>query len=150
MNYPTLRELLRDEMYRDYFMTPAKLPATLLREGATPWRVWVKTGVDSGVTWRKKDFPRYKAARDFVLEQVLPRERIVDAALSCKPKGFAAPMAFLDQEVQWELQGWRWCWRCRRPVTFGVYHRHHAVPGYSALASEALRCPICGIREIAM
>lgn len=145
--YPTLRELLHDELYREYFDTPAKLPATLLRPGATPWRVWVRRG--EGI-WGKRDFPRYKHAREFITKKVLPRSDVEDAALSCKPKGFGAPLSMLDQEVQWELQGWRWCFRCRRPVEFGVYHRHHAIPGYGALGSDSLRCPICGIREAAM
>lgn len=160
----TLRELLRDPVYKAWFLKKPKLKTASQR-----WRVWVKL---PGKGWAHRDFPTFNEA----MKWFVPRfKQMEDAAVAClsvesKPPvvrtGFktvvikkvnprTAEVTRVKQKVPirqlWSnLPGrvpaeHRWCGYCRRPTVFGWYKHHHALP--LVFASYERRCRVCGVKQ---
>ena len=158
----TLKELLRDPQYREYFRKVPKLPSHYTPE-MLPWKLLVlKRGE---LIWRSKRFGSYGDA--FAgLKKMLPT--IDNAAINCPALGFMPPTRTVRIRGKYDKKGkqvirttlWipqissdmephNWCPHCRRPTIFKIAAlAAKQRQGFAVPASEpALRCSICGTSE---
>ena len=164
MTQITIRELLKDEEYKKYFLTVPRLPEHY--KGTKPWKLLVRLKGES--KWRAKRFETYKEAV-IALKKYLPKAE--DVVINCPPLGFRPPLKNVRLKGQYSLvRGkkvpvfrtviWKpkleddhgrhtWCSYCRRPTIFKVLAaRIHTINGDAALLSEPrLRCTICSSSE---
>lgn len=162
----SIHELLEDEKYRKYFLTRPTMPRA--PRISPPWRLYVQ--LDTGQSWRKKDFWDYAEAVKYFAQ--LRKRGLHDAAITCRPMAWTPPskivrvkgkfhknskgeMVPVTREVFWRPQmpadeeAHLWCPYCRRPTVFKAFARHHALSGeYGKMMDPgAARCTICGIRQ---
>lgn len=143
-----MRELLKDPLYRQYFLTAPRLPYKLA--SPNPWRLWVDLGVedDEGYyipDFRKKDFPTFKEAFVYIKPRIkFIGDKLTDFAISSRIIGFVAPRsvrALYSDDYQW-------CIMCRRPTLFEPYDTHHALKNsLHRYFTDMPVCMFCGSRE---
>lgn len=135
---PTLRSLLTDERYEQYFRRNVKLPQSISPNPR--WQVMAET-IDG--TWKRGMRHTAKEAIDLTLS-LLEDETIRDAAIISRGKLFKAP-SFIAEHMG---PGEEWCGRCRRPTLFTRYARRHPALRHAPVIVEGIRrCYFCGIRE---
>lgn len=164
MSQLTIRDLLKDEEYKKYFLTVPKLPDHY--KGTKPWKVLVKLKGSS--QWRAKRVETYKEAV-ILLKKYLPKAD--DVVINCPALPFRPPIKNVRLKGQFDLvRGkktpafrsviWKpklhsdhdrhyWCSYCRRPTVFKVLAaRLHTINGGVPLITEPkLRCTICHSSE---
>lgn len=167
----TLPELLKDPVYKTFFLTP---PKTIIRPGQKPWRLMVQRKMDG--PWAKRDFATYAEAFRF-LAPLLKTNRIHDAAIMSRGIAFSPPervvkvkkngkpamvkdsrgkMVQQTATVFWKPklpmmeEAHAWCTYCRRPVVFRWFRSHGLIRSTSLAGlvdASPRRCTICGARE---
>lgn len=143
---PTIRELLRDPVYRTYVKKTPVMPAHHM----FPWQVWGLTTAKG--TWKTKRYPTYREALDQMIAMLkapgTTGHKFADVAITSLPVFYAPPA-----KLQWS-PFLDWCSRCRRPTSFSSYDdetTHHALRHRIALTEDLPhRCVYCGIRKVAM
>jgi hypothetical protein len=138
----TLRELVRDPVYRTWIKTPPL--------GGFPQHARFKVYVQrtQGGPWAKKDFEDFKVAYNFLARHFKSWH---DASLTCCNEESRPPIVRKDGKRQYHAPllaypGHIWCTYCRRPTIFGFYSTHHtfAARGMKPLPYRR-RCGVCGI-----
>lgn len=158
----TIRELLRDPQFKEYFTKVPQLPDHYAPE-AQPWRLLVMK--EGEHVWRAKRYGTYQEAfKGF--KTMLPK--LHDAAINCPPLSFRPPIRTGRVKGKFDAKGkpilksiiWKprltpdmlqhhWCGYCRRPTLFG----NKAMPpkmlnGMKMPISEVqFRCLVCGSSE---
>lgn len=139
-----MRELLRDPLYRSYFLQTPKFPFKLALD--KPWRVWADVGGedDEGyylADFRKKDFPTFAEAFAFVKPRI---KKWDDFAITSRIIGFVPPKpvkALYSEDYDW-------CIMCRRPTLFEPHDTHHALrDDIHRYFVDWPICIFCGSRE---
>lgn len=149
----TLRELLKDPLYRQWF---GKVPKLKFGGHERPWRVYAQD--EPGGKWTRTYFPSYGKAYAFVRENLRESH---DMALSCGPQGYRPPVVKVKGKRQYyvpdvvarvnldaavDVHKHIWCPFCRRWTLFLWYKKHHAMPKHWGTLSPDRRCKICGVR----
>ena len=139
----TLRELLRDPVYRKWFMRkPALYPAQKLpvtTKEQSPWLVWVQ--VDEAGRWRRGFAEDYVTA--FCHVKRMLEQGANDVTIFSRRRSYAPPAGLTSA---WPSTH-DWCPYCRRPTVFWYFRKHHALRQFRDLdLSDDRRCTICGIR----
>jgi hypothetical protein len=155
----TMRELLKDSLFKKWMMKPPNLGVTICYSGK-PWRVWVQRELNG--RWGKRDFAKYSEAWNFFVKHL--KEGAYDAAISSKVKPFPPPVekykkqeytvkgktyvkrvpVFYIPKVPGMNPQHEWCPHCRRPTIFTTYRRHHAfAQRFNGEIKQ--RCSVCGI-----
>lgn len=162
----TIRELLRDPQYREYFTKVPQLPSHYKPENL-PWRLLVQKKGET--KWRGKRYGTYQDAfKGF--KKMLP---VIDnAAINCPSLSFIPPIRNVRLKGKYKIvQGghkkqiiktlvWKpqitadmehhdWCPHCRRPSIFRyASNKAKMYNGFVVPPDEpALRCMICGASE---
>lgn len=141
----TMRELLKDPLYRRYFLTSPKFPFRLALD--KPWRVWAIVGdtrEDPDIwvpDFRKKDFPTFKDAFTFIKPRI---NKYRDFSITSRVIGFVPPKSVRAQFGE----DYDWCIMCRRPTIFEPHTTHHALKDeIHRYFVEWPVCMFCGSRE---
>lgn len=143
MKPPHLAALLGDPIYRKYIKTIPRLAPSLA--WGTPWAVWARTIEGK---WKGGQFPTYADAWAVVVKAIRSPS-IEDVALVSRRQLFPPPTPAYMRDV--EFRGYDWCSRCRRPSSFAIRPRHHALRTSPVLTlDDPLRCYYCGMRRCAM
>lgn len=162
----TIRELLRDPQFRDYFTKVPTLPDHYTPD-KLPWKLLVQKHGET--RWRAKRFGTYRDAFDG-FKKMLPlidNAAINNPALSFMPplrtvrvkgktvmvRGKVKPVIktiIWKPRLEADMANHNWCPYCRRPSIF----KYASLParrtpeGFVIPASEpAMRCCICGASE---
>lgn len=144
----TLRELLRDPIYKAWFQKIPKLSAEVAH--TPPWRVYVQK--EQFGSWAKLELPRYVKAYGWTAKNL---KLYHDIVIMSKRQEFKPPVVKTStgKKVYWPCpDGHRWCPYCRRPTVFAYFSRHHMFSGRyngNSSASGFKRCMVCGIRLVA-
>jgi hypothetical protein len=137
----TLREQLKDPIFRAWFAKPPKEVQTAAV--SPPWYVYVQK-VEGG-PWSRTEVGSYVQGYRFIARNL---KKFHDMALSHKRREFKPPVVRDGSGKRKyhlpEAPGHLWCPYCRRMTRFGYFRRHHAMPPWSN--SGERRCMICGIR----
>lgn len=142
----TLREQLRDPVYKQWFSTPPR--EKKMASNTPPWVVYVQAEVDG--PWRRAEFASWKEGYKFVAKNI---KKYYDMCLSHKRQAFQPPVVREGGKRKYHLppalSGTEiWCPYCRRMTRFAYFARHHALPKWAN--SGERRCCICGIRLAAI
>lgn len=161
----TLRELLRDPTYRDYFKQIPELPPHYSPD-TLPWKLLILK--EGETAWRSKRYPTYRDAFDG-LKKILPVS--TNAAINCPALGFMPPIKNFKVKgkfvgsgtrrkpliitkvwtprIEADMESHSWCPHCRRPTIFRLATlKRPDKNGYAAVSGEAVdRCIICGASE---
>lgn len=154
----TIKELLRDPQYRDYFIKAPKLPDHMTNNPAIlPWKLYVlKRGENN---WRSKRFHTYREA--FAgLKKMLP---VIDnGAINCPALSFLPPFKnytikstgkqvtkLWQPKIDSDMADHKWCPHCRRPTIFHMAMKPFVSPSGTKipLGEPMMRCMICGASE---
>jgi hypothetical protein len=141
-----MRELLKDPLYRRYFLLSPRFPYSLAID--KPWRLWVDLGTENESNFRKKDFETFGEAFNYIKVKTdrfkkIP-DRIADFAISSRIIGFVAPKSVQAAY----LEDYQWCIMCRRPTLFEPYETHHALrQSIHRYFTDVPVCIFCGNRE---
>lgn len=160
----TIRELLRDEEYKKYFLTVPKLPAHY--KGSKPWKLYIL--LKGSKVWKTKRFETYgDAVRAF--KKLAPK--MEDAAINCPALGFRPPIKPVKLKGKFDIvrgkkqvalrsriwhpkleadhERHEWCPYCRRPTVFKVLvARVRALHGSDMLSEPRYRCTICSASDV--
>lgn len=140
MKPPHLAALLEDPVYRAYMKTVPWL-APNLRLGQ-PWAVWARKATGS---WAGGKFESYREAWSVTLKY-MRHPSIEDVAIVSRRQLYAPP-----ELLWWDEFHYHWCWRCRRPSSFGIRPIHHALRDSPVFNPETPdRCYFCGMSRSAM
>lgn len=136
---PTLATLLKDPVYRAYFVRKPVLPKNL--HNPLPFKVW---GLRTDNKWAGRAVASFPEAFEMT-KKILRRPDFKDVSISSRVIGFRAPEQLL---TAYKADGYDWCIMCRRPVHFVARRKHHALRDdlHKFFAHEPV-CPYCGIRE---
>ena len=162
----TIRELLDDKQYREFFLKKPEIPN--IKRTAPPWRIYVQSDIDGA--WARAETDTYIQAFKFLKKKLL--EGIHDGAIQSKGVAFKPPERWVrvtrGGKPVWMLNSaglrvqktklvvWKpklpegephhsWCMYCRRPTIFRYFGRHHAFRKTEwADLSRDRRCTICG------
>lgn len=160
----TIRELLRDPQYKEFFLKSPQLPEHYT-PAMLPWRLFVQK--EGETKWRAKRFGTYKEAFDG-MKRMLPVAH--DAAINCPALSFIPPVKTvrikgqfdpktkkqLMKTIVWkprieaDMADHTWCGYCRRPTIFrvaAVNVTRKNSPVVIPVGEPALRCSICGASE---
>lgn len=168
----TLRELLQDSAYKQYFLKVPKLPGHYTPE-SLPWKLMIlKVGEKQ---WRVKKFGTYPEAFEAV-KKLLKNPDIFDMVINCPGLDWQPPIRVFKAKVKGKLdknnnpvivtraQVWKpkidsdmqphnWCPYCRRPTVFKYFETHPSMTKQrvgrrgSGVDPTLLRCTICGASE---
>lgn len=142
MKPPHLAALLEDPVYRAYMKTIPWL-APNLRAGE-PWAVWARKTTGS---WAGGKFTSYRDAWAVVVK-ALRNPAYEDVAIISRRQLYAPPPGFMSDVAFWN---YHWCWRCRRPSSFGIRPNHHALRDSPVVNPDTPdRCYFCGMSRSAM
>lgn len=142
----TLRQQLKDPVYRKWFATPPKSRPSAAR---TPeWYIYIQP--EAGGPWKRGEAKTYIQAYKYVAKNI---KKYHDMAISHKRATFKPPVV-RDKTLNRKRYHIPkdsephtfWCGFCRRVTKFRYYAKHHAMPGLSVDDSER-RCMICGARK---
>lgn len=166
----TLRELLADPVYKEFYTTVPVLPK--LPRPNPPWRVYLQFEVDG--SWRRKDVWKYSEAFALVKRYFNdvhdatiqskgtcydPPSRVVRVTrggVPVKVKNSNGKLVPLTKEIPWkpkllpEEGEHLWCPLCRRPTEIRWFSKHHAFKPGQAFSQSERRCLICGASELFM
>lgn len=135
---PTLKTLLADEEYSDYYDTLPVLPDS--PSVAPPWQVCVEH-LKKG--WLVGFLEDYEEAADLADEQI-EKKKVMDVVIISRRVTFPAP-SFHKRLL---APGEEWCGRCRRPTIYRYYpHGHHALKHGPIVVAGQWRCYYCGVRS---
>ena len=162
----TIRELLRDPRYKEFFTKPPILPDHYTPE-SLPWKLFVQK--EGETVWRAKRFGTYRDAFDG-FKKMLPV--IQNAAINCPPLDFMPPIRnvrvknkFITvrgghkkpyiRSLVWkpqitdDMEQHSWCSHCRRPTIFRYSTpKERVLNGFVVPSPEpSLRCIICGASD---
>jgi hypothetical protein len=158
---PKLSSLLEDPAFRRYMKTRPALPANL--SSGTPWAVFVRK--DNG-RWLSGQFAAYEDAWSATIKY-MRRADVDDVSLVSRRRLFTPPTRTEEYRVRVRkgsatrvetrtrvvpllrhliIYPFEWCVRCRRPSSFELFERHHALPRNIPVDDAALRCVFCGMR----
>jgi DNA-directed RNA polymerase subunit RPC12/RpoP len=142
---PTLRELLRNDTFRQFMKTRPRLPEHLLT--GDPWMVWAKTTRN---TWINPRFATYDLAWKQSVAMMRDVDEYADISLISRRVLMPPPAYLLPLMNEYEMLGFEWCGRCRRPTKFKLStSRHHAVRGFPTVTEDdPVRCYYCGQRQV--
>jgi len=135
-NPPTLKELLKDPLYRQMFIRP------IVQPGKNPWAVYA---LKNNGRWVGKVFPDYIQAFEMVkiIISQMNDAHYVDVSIVSRASLHSPPVKYM-----WQTSKFDWCGRCRRPTTFKRDQGLHALRGAVILTTdEAFRCFYCGMRK---
>jgi hypothetical protein len=139
MKPPSLRQLLEDPIYRSFIKTIPVLSPNLTN--GNPWAVWARS---TEGPWRGSNFPTYRDAWAVVVK-ALRNPGYEDVTIISRRQLFPPPIHFY-----WDYH-YEWCSRCRRPTTFAIRPRHHALRSAPVMTlDDPYRCYYCGMRRCAM
>lgn len=145
----TIRELLKDPLYKKWFSTVPKLPPDSAH--TPPWRIYVQA--EEGGSWARTETGGYVKAYRYVAKHIRDYH---DICIQSKRHEFRPPVVkdkSTGKRHYWPCPvGHRWCPYCRRPTVFTYFSRHHLFSGrngFSTGTSGYKRCVICGIRLVA-
>lgn len=168
---PTIRDLMDDEVFREYMTTPPPLEQEhrlLQLPGA--WRIWVKT---TDARWKTRLHDTYTGALT-QMTGLLARTEVDDVCITSRRVFFGPPGTWkkfkqrvpargtIPAQVKivekwvptfaWDDAYFSWCARCRRPSSFReLYADHHAIRLQAIVTAEDnVRCVYCGIRALAL
>jgi len=131
-------DLLKQPEYRGYFLKSPKFPYPLACP--QPWTVWInkESSKTAGkLVWLRKDTVTFRDAVKFVSPRMKEWE---DFSITSRIIGFVPPKNLRNS---YELSDW--CYRCRRPVEFRVFRKHHALRSDMHVYFEDWPvCPFCG------
>lgn len=152
----TLRELLKDPLYRKWFGKVPELKKMLRTR--PPWRVYIQEEFKG--KWSDTRFEKYSQAYNYVRANL---KDVHDMTINCPSQGFKQPVVkqggvkklyvppavqLADEDTVNDTHNHIWCPFCRRWTLFLYYKFHHSLPRtWGTLAAER-RCKICGIRLI--
>lgn len=168
----TLKELLADPAYKQYFLKVPKMPGHYTPD-SLPWKLMIIRKDET--RWRVKRFGTYKEAFDAV-KKLLKNDAIYDMVINCpgldwqppirtfkarvkgKTNKDGSPMIVTRAEVWKPMIGadmptHHWCPYCRRPTVFGYFESHPAMTVQrvgrmgSGVDPTVLRCSICAASE---
>lgn len=162
----TIKELLRDPRFKEYFVKPPVLPDHYTPE-TLPWRLFIRKQGET--IWRSKRFGTYRQAFDG-FKKMLPVS--ADAAINCPSLDFLPPIRNVRvrgktitvrgghkkpyiRSMVWkpqldaDMENHYWCSYCRRPTIFKyTTMKTRSVHGFVVPSSEpAYRCSICGASD---
>ena len=161
----TMKELLRDPQYREYFRHVPELPPHYGPQ-TMPWKLMVLKEGESA--WRSKRYPTYQQAFEG-LKVMLSTSQ--NAAINCPALGFMPPLKnykvkgkFVGNgthrkpliitkvwtpRIEAEMEQHHWCPHCRRPSIFRFATlKRPPRDGFAYTAGEPVeRCIICGASE---
>lgn len=143
----TLREQLRDPIYKKWFSTPPREVASAAL--SPPW--WVYVQKKPGGRWRRAEFASWKQGYQYVAANI---KKYHDMALVHKRQEFRPPVVRDGGKRRYHFPlaqlsyGHHWCGYCRRLTRFAYFRKHHALPKWAN--SGERRCCICGIRLAAI
>lgn len=163
MTQITIRELLKDEQYKKFFLTVPQLPPHY--KGTKPWKLMVQLKGQQG--WKAKRYETYKEAV-IALKKFLPKAN--DIVINCPALGFRPPIKNVRFKGQYNtVRGkkvpvfrsviWRpaldedhsahvWCPYCRRPTVFKTLAaRLHTTSGGTVITDPKFRCSLCSASE---
>lgn len=129
--------LLKDPVYRQYFLTNPRIPYKLAAE--KPWTIWARTrsSKTGAMVWRRIDTATFKDAWQISRKSVSVWD---DFSITSRIIGFDPPK---NVRNAYELSDW--CYRCRRPVEKRAYAKHHALDkDIHKYFAEWAVCPYCG------
>lgn len=134
----TLREQLRDPIFKKWFARNPQLPAG--------WRVyWQK---EEGDAWKHKDFMLFTEGYKFLAKKI---NKVYDISLTHKLRQSRPPVVSKGGKREYYYptipdgcEQNHWCSFCRRITKFSYFKKHHNMPQY--LDPTQLRCRICGVR----
>lgn len=131
-------ELLKDPDYRKYFLRVPKFPYELA--SPRPWTVWAKKSSakrPGRFVWTAMPFEDFKQSWQVVRNHYKNWE---DFSITSMIIGFKPPKHIMNMIPEME-----WCYRCRRPVDYRTFSRHHALDrGIHQWFSNWPVCPYCG------
>jgi hypothetical protein len=161
----TIRELLRDPKYREFFIKIPELPPHYTPE-VKPWKLLV---LKEGETkWRAKRYGTYREAFDG-FKRMLPL--ITNAAINSPALTFMPPVRTVrvkgkfvvvrgkqkpvikslvwKPQITSDMEPHIWCSHCRRPSIFkNVVVKPREVGGFAIpTVAPVMRCIICGASE---
>lgn len=160
----TIKELLRDPQYREFFTSVPTLPDHYGPENK-PWKLLILKPGET--TWRSKRFGTYEEA--FAgFKKVY--KKIDDGAINCPPLTFMPParkvrlkgkfdkrtkkqltaIKLWVPKIPGDVEHHTWCGHCRRPTIFryAIMAPRKMLSGAMSPASDpAMRCIICGASE---
>lgn len=133
-----MMDLLKDEEYRKYYLTNPKFPYPLANDA--PWRIWIRrpsSKKPGRMVWTNRRHDTFKNAWADVRKNYRQWD---DFSITSMVIGFRPPIA-----LQRKYKLLDWCMRCRRPVEFQTFHRHHALNNdLHQWFSDWPVCPYCG------
>lgn len=164
----TLRELLSDPTYKQYFLKIPQLPDHF-NAGMQPWKLMIlKVGETQ---WRTKRFGTYKEAF-MALKSLLKNPDVYDLLINCPALDWQPPIRVAKVKGKTDAKGrpilravvWKpaiqpemavhhWCPYCRRPTKFDYFTSHKALTKArvgtlgSGVDPTKLRCSICAASE---
>lgn len=168
----TLRDLLKDPQYKQYFLKVPTLPGHYTPE-TKPWKLMaLKRGE---VQWRTKRFGTYREAFE-ATKKLLKNPDFFDVVINCPGLDWQPPIRVFKAKVKgktnkdgsplivtratvWkpmldaDMPNHHWCPYCRRPTKFGYFETHLAMTKQrmgrmgSAVDPTLMRCTICAASE---
>lgn len=167
----TIRELLKDPHYKEFFCTVPVIPDHYNREDNKPWRLIIQLKGERH--WRTKRYKTYREAFK-AFRKVLPK--VNDATINSPALDFQPPLKVVrvrgqfftsakgkktqkTKSVFWkptlpinEHEEHNWCPYCRRPSVFDRMDSHPLLStrtlGGVGIDPSLFRCTICGASEI--
>lgn len=165
----TLRELLKDPIYKQWFL---KVPTLGQSSAITPnWRIFAREEPEG--RWASVEFENYRQGLVWVRDNLRDYHDIV---INSKREAFKPPVVVhkktpifdkktkkkigvkkhrryhipfpaQDADVIEDQHKHVWCPYCRRPTLFLWYRKHPAMKGVT-LSPHERRCNVCGVRLV--
>lgn len=141
MTQTTLKEQLRDPLFRRWFATPPPLKRDTAR--TPPWYVYVQR--TEGGPWARTEVADYVTGYRYIASHL---KKFHDMALSHKRQQFRPPVVKQGKKRRYHYPpadtGHTWCPFCRRMTVFRYFAKHHSLPKWAS--NQERRCTICGAR----
>lgn len=158
----TLRDLLRDPVYKKWFLRIPELQSTAAT--SPPWYLYL---LDNG-KWKRANATTYRGALKFAAKNLREYQDIV---IHSKRQPFRIPrlrrsynppqykkvkgkkkLVEVLEVVEWENypHDYMWCPYCRRPTLWNYYMSHHAFPQAKqwVFNGRSKACHVCGLRDV--
>ena len=137
-----MRDLLKDPLYRAYFLKNPRFPYALAC--TDPWTVWVRNESKKRpgkYVWGRRDMATFRDCVQFIKPRMNDWE---DFSITSRIIAFDPP-----HEVRNAFRHNDWCKRCRRPVELRVFRKHHALSAdIHVYFADWPVCPFCGGSDV--